>query len=343
MSEQDPTPSHNTTDYEAPNGSSRCRRTVIASVTVLLLSALVVYWLPSSEEMGLERAQQLLDEGNPTDALFVADKVLDEEPDSAALTAMAMKAVGANLETLTAKGDFKGAERWLARQLEEKPYLAPLRNEVMRLDARDTVAELQRIPHYTDKYQPEPLQQFLARHQEDAEAPYFAEGLLRSLNWREDTRFWLLSMALERGYEMDEKFYGILLQQLDTVDVVDDKHIIALLQQHNAEKLNAWASRTLNEGNVMAFKNAWTVLEENGDSRLSDPYYQSLHRMINVNDMVTLDQSRRVLPVQGQSERQKQILAFLDDLVTHHAGHITNPMVLEEINRMHSTLKQQWQ
>lgn len=342
MSEQDPTPSHTTTDNEAPNGSSRCRRTVIASVTVLLISALVVYWLPSNEEMGLKRAQQLLDESNPADALFVADKVLNEEPDSVALKAIAIKAVGENLASLTAKGDFKGAERWLARQLEEKPYLAPLSSELMRLDARDTVAEVQSIPHYADKHQPEPLQQFIARHQKSPEAPYFAESLLRSLNWREDTRYWLLSIALDRGHEMDEQLYSLLLQQLNNVDA-GGQSVIKLLQQYDAEKLSAWASRSLNEGNVMAFKNAWIVLEESGDSRLSDPYYQSLHRMISVNDIVTLDQSRRVLPVQGQSERQKQILAFLEDLVTHHAGHITNPMVLEEINRMQNTLKQQWQ
>jgi class 3 adenylate cyclase len=55
----------------AASKSSRCRRTALASLTVLMISAVVVFLIPSTEERALEKTQQLLAEGNPSDALML--------------------------------------------------------------------------------------------------------------------------------------------------------------------------------------------------------------------------------------------------------------------------------
>lgn len=324
--------------------TSRCRRTVFASLVVLLLSALVVWWIPSTEEMALEKTQQLLQDGNPADALVIADKVLAADPQSTELRAIAIVAASAQLDKLVAQGDIKAAEGWLRRQLEVKPYLEPLRDEVMKLDARDTANALLNGQRYAGIYQPEPLQQFIVRYT-SADAPYYVATLLQDKTVTRQTRLWLIRTALERGHPVDETIYRWHIAQLEggQIDHRLLESVRELLQKYYPEQSHAWADNALEGGNVMAFMNGWALLKEGDSPKLGDAYYQSLYRLLNGYRLALLEQGRAVLSGQSTAARQAQVVAFLGELVESYPKFINGSELRDGIARLQTQLKQEWQ
>lgn len=323
---------------------SRCRRTVLASLGVLLLSALLIYWIPSTEEMALEKSRQLLAEGNPADALVIAGKVLAENPDSKALRAAAIEAARAQLDKLVAQGDIKAAQGWLSRQLEAKPYLEELRTEGMWLDARDTINTLFNEPSYAGEYYPEPLEEFLARYAESAEAPYLAASLLKDREWPRTTRLWLLRKALERGHTADEEIFRTHIAQLEggAIDYRLLESVQELLRNYYPERVRSWAESALQGSNVMAFMNGWAVLKAEGSPLLQEPYYQGLQRLINSHDLMALEQSRSVLSSQSEGKRRAQVLAFLGELLDTFPKFINSTRLRDEIGQLRDALQRSW-
>jgi class 3 adenylate cyclase len=332
------------TPQDAGSKSSRCRRTVLASLSVLLLSALVVWWMPSTEEMALEKTQQLLDEGNPADALVIADKFLLAEPDSKELRVVAIAAARAQLNKLVAQGDIKAAEGWLQRQLEVKPYLESLRTEVMLLNARDTINTVLSGTRYASDYHPEPLQQFVTRYADNAEAPYHAAILLQGKAVTPQTRLWLMRTALERGHPADENIYRLYLASLEggKVDHLLLESTRKVLLEYYPEQSRSWAEVALEGSNVMAFMNGWALLKESGSSKPGDIYYQSLYRLLNAYQLQALEQGRAVLSGQQTASRQTQVVAFLGELVESYPKFITGSELRDEINRLQAHLKREW-
>jgi class 3 adenylate cyclase len=324
--------------------SSRCIRSAQASISLLLLLALVVYLMPSTEEMALEKTQQLMAEGNPADALVIADKVLSSDPDSKELKAVAIAAASAQLDKLVAMGDIKAAQGWLRRQLEVKPYLDPLRVEIMKLDARATVNVVLNESRYADEEYPEPLEQFLSHYTESAEAPYYVLTLLEGKKLFRATRLWLMRTALERGYTPDERIYRFHIAQMEGGRINHElfESIREILLKYYPEQSRAWAAEALNGSNVMAFMNGWAMLKEAGAKELEEPYYQGLNRLINTIDVRRLDQSRRVLSEQTESQRRTQVLAFLGELVETFPKFINSTILRDEITRFRDGLKQAW-
>ncbi len=323
---------------------SRCRRTVLASLAVLLVSAGVVLWMPSTEDMALEKTQQLLAEGNPADALVIAHKVLANRPDSKTLKAVAIDAAKAQLDKLVAMGDIKAAQGWLQRQLEVKPYLEPLRAEIIRLDARDTVNTVLNEPRYNGEYQPEPLHQFLTRYAESVDAPLFALTLLEEKKVSRHTRLWLMRSALERGYAADEKIYRFHIAQLEggKIDHGMLESVRKTLMQYYPEQSRAWAEDSLQGSNVMAFMNGWAMLEEGRSAMIDDVYYQGLERLIDSHDVRRLEQSRAILSMQTEADRQSQIVAFLSELTDTFPRFINSTILRDEIVRLRDGLKRAW-
>jgi class 3 adenylate cyclase len=328
----------------AGSNSSRCRRTVLASLTVLLLSALVVWWIPSTEEMALEKTQQLLNEGNPADALVIADKFLLAEPDSKELRGVAITAARAQLDKLVAQGDIKAAEGWLYRQLEVKPYLEPLRSEMMILDARDTINIVLSGTRYAADYHPEPLQQFVTRYADNADAPYHAAILLQGKAVTPQTRLWLMRTALERGHPADENIYHLYLASLEggKVDHLLLESARKVLLEYYPEQSLVWAEAALEESNVMAFMNGWALLKESSSPKLDDVYYQSLYRLLNAYQSQALEQGRAVLSGQHTAARQAQVVAFLGELVESYPKFINGNELRDEISRLQVHLKREW-
>ena len=341
MSEQHTTPAK---QEAKEGGTSRCRKTAMASISVLVLSALVVYLIPSTEEMALEKTQQLMAEGNPADALVIADKVLSSDPHSKKLKGVAIAAAKAQLDKLVAMGDIKAAQGWLQRQLEVKPYLEPLRAEIMKLDARDTVNVVLNESRYADEEYPEPLEQFLSHYAESAEAPYYALSLLEGKKLFRATRLWLMRTALERGYTPDDRIYRFHIAQMEGGNInhamLESIHEIVL--KYYPERSRAWATAALNGSNVMAFMNGWAMLKEVGAKELDEPYYQGLNRLINITDIRHLEQSRWVLSKQSEIAQRTQVLGFLGELLDTFPKFIISRMLRDEIKRFRDDLKQVW-
>ncbi len=325
--------------------SSRCRRTVLASITVLLLSALVVYLIPSTEERVLERTTQLLAEGNPADALVIAHKVLVDTPDNKRVRAVAIKAARAQLDKLEAMGDIKAALGWLHRQLEVKPYLEPLRSEGMRLEARQAVNTILNEARYSGDYQPEPLTQYLAHYAENAEAPLLVLGMLEGKKVSRHTRFWLIQSALERGHAADPVFYNFYIQQLEQGSINHQffEQLRGDLLKHYPEQGRTWAERALEGSNLLAYMNGWELLKEAGSEKLNDAYYQGLKSLINsFRGAESLQQYRGVFMMQNDAQRRTQLIAFLGALVESHPKFTSSRVLRDEISRLRNELKQLW-
>lgn len=330
---------------EAAAKGSRCRRTVVASLAVLLLSALAVYLMPSTEEMALEKTQQLLAEGNPADALVIADKVLSEKPQSVRLREAAIRAARAQLDKLVAMGDIKAAQGWLQRQLEVKPYLEPLRSDGMRLAARATVNTVLNESRYAGDYQPEPLQQYLTHYAQSAEAPLLALGMLEGKNVSRHTRLWLMRTALERGHAPEQGFYRFAIEQMEQGGINHQffSSLRELLQQYYPEQATAWALAALEGSNVQAYMNGWRLLsEEKGFPKLDDPYYQGLYGLIGSFRVEPLEQSRGVFVMQSDPARRAQLLAFLGELVDSYPRFINSTLLRDDIVRLRDGLKRSW-
>ncbi len=329
---------------EPAGKSSRCRRTVFVAIIMLLLSGLVVYLIPSTEERVLERTTQLLAEGNPADALVIAHKVLLDSPDNKRVRAVAIKAARAQLDKLVAMGDIKAAQGWLHRQLEAKPYLEPLRSEDMRLEAREAVNTILNESRYSGDYQPEPLQQYLSHFAPSAEAPLVALGMLEGKKVSRHTRFWLMQTALERGHTPDQVFYHFYIQQLEQGSVNHQffEQLRGDLLQHYPEQSKAWAENALQGNNVLAYMNGWELLKEAGSEKLNDAYYRGLKSLINSYRVEPLQQYRGVFVMQNDSQRRTQLIAFLGALVESHPKFTGSGVLRDEIIRLRKELKQLW-
>jgi hypothetical protein len=242
------------------------------------------------------------------------------------------------------QGDIKAAEGWLHRQLEVKPYLEPLRGEMMLLNTRDTINIVLNEQRYAGEYYPEPLQQLLSRYADNADTPYYAATLLEDKKWPRQTRLWLIRTALERGHAANENIYRFLIALLEggKIDYGMLETVQELLLKYYSEQSLLWAEASLEGGSVMAFMNGWAMLKEEGSPKLEDAYYQGLNRLINTSDVMRLEQSRAVLTVQTDSNRRLQVIAFLSELIDTFPKFINSSRLKDEILRTRDGLKQSW-
>jgi hypothetical protein len=243
-----------------------------------------------------------------------------------------------------AQGDIKAAEGWLYRQLEVKPYLEPLRSEMMILDARDTINIVLSGTRYAADYQPEPLQQFVTRYADNADAPYHAAILLQGKAVTSQTRLWLMRTALERGHPADENIYHLHLALLEggKIDHLQLESARKVLLEYYPEQSRSWAEDALEGGNVMAFMNGWAILKETSSPKLDDVYYQSLYRLLNAYQLQSLEQGRAVLSGQQTASRQVQIVAFLSELVDSYPKFINSNELRDGISRLQVHLRREW-
>lgn len=325
--------------------TSRCRRTVVASALLLALSVLAVYLIPSTEEMALEKTHQLLAEGNPADALLIADKVLAEKPDSEPLRELAVRAARAQLDKLVATGDIRAAEGWLQRQLETKSYLEPLHVEVMRLEARLAVDSVIRDTRYSGVYRPLPLQQFLQRYAQSAEAPLQALALLEGSNVPGQTRYWLMQTAMQRGQAPDDALYRFCIEELEggRIDYEFFRALRGALRDHFSERARSWAESALEGTHPQAYMNAWQLLTEmQGSDRLVDPYYQALNGLIGSFSIEPLERARGVFAVQQEAGRRAQLIGFVGELVESYPKFISSRDLRTGLEELRLQLGLEW-
>lgn len=329
---------------QGESGSSRCRKTAIAAISVLLLSALVVTLMPSVEERAQQRIAQLMAEGNHEDALVIADKLLKEDPANEVMREEALKAARARIEALVVGGDIKAAQGWIYRQLEVKPYLEPLHSEGVRLEAVQVIQLIVNDSRYAEVPRPEPLQQLLAHHS-GAQAPLVLLRELEDKGGARTTRLWLMQTAIERGYAPGEDFFRFYITELGQGKSNEKffRTLRELLLKHHPEQARSWAEAALDETNPQAFQNAWRYLqEEKGSEKLNDPYYLALYNLIGSFYVEPLEHGRAIFNMQTEAKRQAHLVAFFDSLIASYPKFITSKLLRDELARLRDGLKQAW-
>ena len=325
-------------------GTSRCRKTAIAAITVLLLSGLVVYLMPSMEERAQQRIALLMAEGNHEDALVIADKLLSEEPDNEVMRELALQAARARLDALVVSGDVKAAQGWIHRQLEVKPYLEPLHNEEVRLEAVQAIHLTLNGTRYADVTRPEPLQQLLEHHTTE-QAPLVLLRELEGKGASRHTRLWLMETAIERGYTPGDDFFNFYIAELEQgkSDETFFRTLRELLIKHHPEQARTWAEAALDEAGPQAFQNAWRILQEQkGSEKLNDPYYLALYNLIGSFYVEPLERGRAIFTMQSEPYRRAHLIAFFDQLLASYPKFITSKLLRDEVARLRDSLKQAW-
>lgn len=326
-------------------GGSRCRKTLLASVVVLLISALVVFFMPSTQERALDRIAQLMGEGQHEDALTIADKLLKDNPENAPMRRVALAAARARMDELVDSGDVRAAQGWIHRQLEAKPYLETLRDEEMQLEALLAVNLTLSGTRYANDTQPEPLQQFLDHYATSTLAPQLLLKQLMGKDISRQARLWLMETAVQRGATPDASFFNFYTEQLEYGAINQQffttlrEHLLAQFSQQGQQ----WAESRLDSDNPQAFQNAWRyLLEQKGSGKLADPYYLSLYELIGAVRLDALSRGRLVFSRQEDVKRRQHLLAFLNRLIETFPEFINSTFLRDEIARYRDELRNTW-
>jgi hypothetical protein len=159
------------------------------------------------------------------------------------------------------------------------------------------------------------------------------------------TRLWLLRTALERGHPADEPILQLHLAQLAEggLDPRGQESVREVVRNYYPEQGRSWAQGALEGDNVQAFMHGWALLKGSGAAQLDDPYYQSLHRLLHAYQLAPLQQGRAVLSSQRTAKRQGQVVAFLGALVDSYPKFISGRELRDEIARLQTRLRQEWQ
>jgi len=228
------------------------------------------------------------------------------------------------------------------------PALAQAGDPAVALQALAREAELAvnqalNNPEYAGQYRPRPIQEFLDRHRGNPAAPAHAERLLAGRG-EAMTRLWLQRLALEQGLDPDQDVFdwNIGLQQGPRIDwqMLDASR--ELLLRHYPQPTRDWAMTALQGASVMAFMNAWLVLQETGDSGSADASLQALHSLLGASDVAVVESAREILAQQQEPAQRARILAFCAELVDSFPRFLNDGDVRDAIAAMRESLARNW-
>jgi len=324
----------------------RTRRLVLYGAAAMALVALVVVALlgrPGAMERAQTLATEQLAAGDSALALQTVQAAMSGGEVSAELSALGLQAAGARLDELEERGEYAAARAWLGPQLDAQPWLEPLRARLVGLEAREAVDVARTDSKYRGQYYPQPIKEFLARHASDPQAPVAVE---RALGEQAEpmSRVWLQRQALERGLAPDAAIlaFNLGVQENGPLDwqLLDDSR--ALLRQYYPEEALAWAGDAIAGPKVLAFQNAWTLLDDAADPRLADPLLQGLHSLLRASDPAVLEAARPGLAAAEDPQRRAQVLGFTAELVDTFPRHLNSRTVRDALAQMRSELAAAW-
>ena len=122
------------------------------------------------------RAGVLMSKGENVTALEVLHTRLQDDPGSYGLREMAIKAANSEIDR-RAKIDAEDALDWLEGQLEDRPYLEPLRKRIPTLGVIVLIEEMD-SGKIRGGWRADKIWEFVQAHPDDADAPYIAAGLI---------------------------------------------------------------------------------------------------------------------------------------------------------------------
>jgi class 3 adenylate cyclase len=228
------------------------------------------------------------------------------ERDSSRTIAEARK----QLEHIRQSQGAAAALEWLRERLGRSADLEPLRAQIPILDAIATAETITRGNLEYSEWVPSVVN-LLARYPNSSEVPLTLardlEGKVRPSSYPVE----LYKIAVDRGANgHDRHILEFCIRQFDShwPGQVETAH--ELLRRYFPDEALTWARRAMDEGESGALlENAWTILHERGDERVSDPYCVALRRAIDgYNDQAQSDSDMRVFEQVTDARRQRQVL-----------------------------------
>jgi len=215
------------------------------------------------------------------------------------------------LEDLTKSQGAAAALDWLRGRLDQDPQLEPLRDEIPALDARATGERIVQTS-LRGNQMADAVAEVLARYPKSAAA---ALELARVLEGNVVPAYYpvvLYDAAIKRGADVrnphiPEFCFGLMPHHWPGwLDAVHD-----LLRRHYDSEAIAWARKTIEQDESgVSLANAWRILSERQDPRVSDPYYQALHRATDgYNSQADADRDLALFRQVADRDRRRQVLS----------------------------------
>lgn len=202
------------------------------------------------------------------------------------------------------------ALEWLRQRLGRSADLEPLRAQIPVLEAIATAETITRGGLDYSEWVSSVVD-LLARYPNSSEVPLtlarHLEGKVRPSSYPVE----LYKTAIDRGADgRNRHIFELCIGLFDSYwpGQVETAH--ELLQRYFPDEALNWARRTLDEGESgVLLENAWKILREKGDPRISDPYYLALYRAIDgYRDQEQSDSDLRIFEQVTDIRRQRQVL-----------------------------------
>jgi hypothetical protein len=189
-----------------------------------------------------------------------------------------VKAAGAELDR-RAKISSDEALEWLEAQLDERPYLEPLRKRVPVLEVTALV-EAMEAGKVRGGFRIEKVRDVVQKYPEDADVAWIAAILVGKTRVPEASLPFFYD-AMKRGHAPGPELWDDCRETLET-NVPGDRvceWAIELCRPHFANELDAWAQTNIKTGGSYSWLNAILIRSQAGDPEvMNDPVLQALLR-----------------------------------------------------------------
>ncbi len=326
----------------------------VAIAIIILLAAIVWVIMPSKTQRVIDSAAKLMANGAYVSALDLIHPQVIADPSNTEIIKSAIQAARGHVQTLDRQGSYGQAFAWLQEELKKKSYLHELKPLAEILDAKSTVSEVLQQTKYANMFYPDPLKELLNRYPKNAEVSYTAAKLLEK-KWHTMTILWLYEQALNReGYPGDGHIFDFCTGVLSggRIDYQKFAKAEAILRKYYPEREHKWAKGIMDNGSVLAVRNAWNILVGIKDPVTEDPYYQMLSVLVygKIRDddskdkhLVLKDQAYEVFSNQTNPERRKHILALHEEFVKAGSKFTAYGRVRDAVKDNLQKLKKTWE
>ncbi|MDH5182561.1 MAG: adenylate/guanylate cyclase domain-containing protein [Gammaproteobacteria bacterium] len=308
---------------------------------ILILAALVmIFVFPTQTELSMSKVARLLSAGEPLAALGVLQLELQENPGDLVLINAAVKSANLHLDKLSEEGDYQKAYIWLKKEMAQKNYLHTLSSRLAVLDAYVTTEHLiEEKNKYRGQLYPQPAQEFLSRNKQ-AEAAY-AMAIALQGKWYPETRLWMFEQALERGHETTDEIFATATKALSTGAYFWPKFRKAeeLLLSYYPKEGAEWAGHALQETNLMAYMNAWRLLDKLADERSKDGHYRRLYQLISAADIAKVKKIVASLRKETDKNKRQHAHAFVNELVETFPQYLNHGSIRDYLKQSLPELK----
>lgn len=307
---------------------------------ILILTALImIFVFPSQTERNMSKVSRLMSAGEPLAALAVLQPVLKENPEELLLIDAAVNAANLYLDQLAERGEYGKAFTWLQQEMEQKSYLHSLGTRRAVLEAYVTVDQLiLDKTQYRGQLYPKPLQEFLNRNKQHEAA--YAMGMALQEKWYPETRLWMFQTALERGHEKTNEIFTLATTALSQGSYFWPKFRKAekLLLNYYPQEGAEWAGQALAETNLMAYMNAWLLLEKLGDERSKDEFYRGLYQLISASDLTKVKKIVSGLRKVEDENKRKYAQRYIKELVDTYPQYLNYGSIRDYLKKSLPTL-----